>query len=86
MPVSKVAELVPCVLRLRISYEAGDQRRDVPVAIRGDGTGGNVGDKNTTVWGASYTLRFRNTGFSGWVSIALALVITAHRHWRPELE
>jgi hypothetical protein len=45
-------------------YEAGDQRRDVSVRdLRGDGTGGNVGDKNTTVWGASYTLRFQDTGF-----------------------
>ena len=45
-------------------FEKGDQRRDASVRdLRGDATGGNVGDKNTTPWGANYILRFQDTGF-----------------------
>ena len=45
-------------------FEKGDQRRDASIRdLRGDATGGNVGDKNTTPWGASYVLRFQDTGF-----------------------
>jgi hypothetical protein len=45
-------------------FEKGDQRRDASIRdLRGDATGGNVGDKNTTPWGAKYTLRFQDTGF-----------------------
>jgi len=45
-------------------FEEGDQRRDASIRdLRGDATGGNVGDVNKTPWGASYTIRFQDTGF-----------------------
>ena len=45
-------------------FEKGDQRRDASIRdLRGDATGGKVGEKNTTPWGAKYTLRFQDTGF-----------------------
>ena len=45
-------------------FEKDDQRRDASIRdLRGDATGGKVGEKNTTPWGAKYTLRFQDTGF-----------------------
>lgn len=45
-------------------FEEGDQRRDASIRdLRGDATGGTAGDVNKTPWGASYTMRFQDTGF-----------------------
>lgn len=45
-------------------FAAGDTRRDVSVRdLRGNGTGGNVGDKVECTIGGTYNIRFQDTGF-----------------------
>lgn len=45
-------------------FAEGDTRRDVSIRdLRGNGTGGNIGDKVECAIGGSYNIRFQDTGF-----------------------